>query len=258
MGSILSLVEKLINKFKEYNKIVKQDKANGKPWKYYNNSHRSEPTFEATRKAGKRYTNCAGGVIFALKAIGVPASACQWYGGNGKIVWLNSHAKEDCKKYFKIIHIGGKKTVKQCVADGTLIPGDIITYVGMCHTNAYLGGNKSFDSGHAYCSGSGEGAIYNKWVGSLAHPNAKVGYILRLKDQPKPKTYRVRVGIYSIPTNADILQQRIKNKLNLDCFKEVVNGETYVYCGSYSDKKNAQERAILLNKNGFSTDIIEI
>jgi len=52
----------------------------------------------------------------------------------------------------------------------------------MCHTNAYLGGNKSYDSGHAYCSGSGEGAVYNKWVGSLAHPNAKVGYILRLKD----------------------------------------------------------------------------
>lgn len=257
MGSILSLVEKFINKCKEYSKIVKQDKAGGKPWRYYNNK-RSKPTFAETRSSGLRCTNCAGGVIFALKAIGVPASACQWYGGNGKIVWLNSHAKEDCKKYFKIIHIGGKKTVKQCVADGTLIPGDIITYVGMTHTNAYLGNNKSYDSGHAYCSGSGEGAIYNKWVGSLAHPNKKVGYILRLKDQPKPKVYRVRVGIYSIPENAAILQQRIKIKLNLDCFTEIIDNQTYVYCGSYSSNANAKERQTLLKKNGFDADIIEI
>ena len=258
MASVLSLCEKFIAKCKEFSKIVKQDKADGKPWKYYNNSHRSEPTFEATRKAGKRYTNCAGGVYFALKAAGVPASATQWYGGNGRIVWLNSNAQADCKKYFKIISIGGKKTVKQCVDDGTLKPGDVITYVGMTHTNAYLGNNKSFDSGHFYCIGSGEGAVYKKWVGSLAHSNKKIAYILRLKDQPKPKTYRVRVGIYSIPENAKILQERIKIKLNLDCFSEVKDNQTYVYCGSYSSKANAEERSKLLNANGFSTAIVEV
>lgn len=255
----MSLVENFLAKCKEYNKIVKQDKADGKPWKYYNNSsHRSKPTFEATRKANMRYTNCAGGVIFAMKGAGVPASALQWYGGAGKIVWLNSTAKEDCKKYFKIISIKGKKTVKQLMNDGTLLPGDVLTYVGMSHTNAYYGNGKSFDSGHAYCSGSGEDAIYNKWIGSLAHPNAKVMYILRLKDQPKPKNYRVRVGIYSIPENAAILQQRIKIKLNLDCFTEVNNNQTYVYCGSYSKLANAKERQTLLKQNGFNADIIEV
>lgn len=254
----ISLVEKFISKCKEFSNIVKQDKADGKPWKYYNNSHRSEPTFEATRKAGKRYTNCAGGVIFAMKSAGVPASALQWYGGNGKIIWLNSHAQADCKKYFRIIAINGKKTVKQCVDDGTLKAGDVITYVGMTHTNAYLGNNRSFDSGHFYCTGSGEGAIFNKWVGTLAHSNKKVGYILRLKDQPKPKTYRVRVGIFSIPANAQILQQKIKTICNLDCFTEVIDNQTYVYCGSYSVKKNAQERATFLNNNGFDTNIITV
>ena len=258
MASVLSLCEKFIAKCKEFSNIVKQDKADGKPWKYYNNSHRSEPTFEATRKAGKRYTNCAGGVIFAMKSAGVPASALQWYGGNGRIVWLNSNAQANCKKYFKIIAINGKKTVKQCVDDGTLKPGDVITYVGMTHTNAYLGNNRSFDSGHFYCIGSGEGAIYKKWVGSLAHSNKKIAYILRLKDQPKPKTYRVRVGIYSIPENAKILQDRIKIKLNLDCFSEVKDNQTYVYCGSYSSKANAEERSRLLNANGFDTKIVEV
>lgn len=258
MASIMSLCEKFIAKCKEFSSIVKQDKADGKPWKYYNNSHRSEPTFEATRKAGKRYTNCAGGVIFAMKSAGVPASALQWYGGNGRIVWLNSNAQANCKKYFKIIAINGKKTVKQCVDDGTLKPGDVITYVGMTHTNAYLGNLKSFDSGHFYCTGSGEGAVYKKWVGSLAHSNKKIAYILRLKDQPKPKTYRVRVGIYSIPENAKILQDRIKIKLNLDCFSEVKDNQTYVYCGSYSSKANAEERSRLLNANGFNTAIVEV
>ena len=275
MADVLSLCEKFIAKCKEFSNIVKQDKADGKPWKYYNNSHRSEPTFEATRKAGKRYTNCAGGVIFAMKSAGVPASALQWYGGNGRIVWLNSNAQANCKKYFTIKAINGKKTVKQCVDDGTLKPGDVITYVGMTHTNAYLGNNKSFDSGHFYCTGSGEGAIFKKWVGSLAHSNKKVAYILRLKDQPKkkqnttsvaekvsdnpkPQVYRVRVGIYSIPANAQILQQRIKTKLNLDCFTEVVGGQTFVYCGSYSSKANAEARAKLLNQNGFDTAIITI
>lgn len=265
MADVLSLCEKFIAKCKEFSKIVKQDRADGKPWKYYNNSHRSEPTFEATRKAGKRYTNCAGGVIFAMKSAGVPSSALQWYGGNGRIVWLNSNAQTNCKKYFKIIAINGKKTVKQCVDDGTLKPGDVITYVGMTHTNAYLGNSKSFDSGHFYCIGSGEGAIYKKWVGSLAHSNKKIAYILRLKDQPKVNAsttkqpvYRVQVGVYSIPQNAQILRQRIKIKLNLDCFSEVKDNQTYVYCGSYSSKANAEERSRLLNANGFSTAIVEV
>ena len=253
-----SLVEKFLAKCKEYNKIVKQDKADGKPWKYYNNSHRSKSTFEATRKANMRYTNCAGGVSFAMKGAGVPASALQWYGGPGKIVWLNSNAKVDCKKYFKIISIKGKKTVKQLMNDGTLLPGDVLTYVGMSHTNAYYGNGKSYDTGHAYCDGSGEGATYIKWIGSLAHPNSKVMYILRLKDQPKPKNYRIRVGIYSIPENVSILQQRIKIKLNLDCFTEIKDGQTYVFCGSYSVLANAKERQTLLKNNGFDADIIEV
>ena len=39
MASVLSLCEKFIAKCKEFSNIVKQDKADGKPWKYYNNSH---------------------------------------------------------------------------------------------------------------------------------------------------------------------------------------------------------------------------
>lgn len=258
MANALSLVEKFIAKCKEFSNIVKQDKADGKPWKYYNNSHRSEPTFDATRKANKRYTNCMGGVTFAMKAAGVPSSALQWYGSIGKIVWLTANAKKDCQKYFKIISINGKKTVKQLYDSGELLPGDVLTYMTMAHTNAYIGSGKSFDAGHFFCEGSGEGAIYKKWVGNLAHSNKKVAYILRLKDQPKPKTYRVRVGIYSIPENAKILQDRIKIKLNLDCFSEVKDNQTYVYCGSYSSKANAEERSRLLNANGFNTAIVEV
>lgn len=156
------------------------DIKNGTVWRYYNSGHVSEPTFWMTRKAKKYYTNCMGGVSFALKESGIPASACQWYGAKGFIRWLNDHAEADLKKYADVIPIGNR-TPKQLIASGVLCPGDILTFVNMNHTCVYLGNNMSYDSGHAYCKEKGEGAKYVKWIGSLSWPDSKVGYIIRLK-----------------------------------------------------------------------------
>lgn len=51
----------------------------------------------------------------------------------------------------------------------------------MNHTNLYLGNNEWFDSGHAYCSETGENAAFKKWVGALVYGQKQVGHILRLK-----------------------------------------------------------------------------
>jgi hypothetical protein len=121
-----------------------------------------------------------GGVAFALKESGIPASACAWYGGRGFIRWLNKNAEKELRKYADIIPIGNR-TPKQLVEDGTLCPGDILTFMTFNHTCAYLGNGISYDTGHAYCTEKGEGAHYVKWIGPLSWDSKKVAYIIRLK-----------------------------------------------------------------------------
>lgn len=159
---------------------VRDDNAKGKQWFYFNGK-RSKGSFWETRKAGWRWTNCCGAVQFALYAAGVPKKALQWYFAKGKVVWLNDHAEKDAREYFNIIELK-KKTVKEYVDDGTVVPGDIIGYVGFGHTNAYVMPGYSFDAGHLWCKGTGEGAEYTKWVGPLAYGNRKPAFVFRLKD----------------------------------------------------------------------------
>ena len=162
------------------NQWLVDDIKAGKDWRYYNSGHVSESTFWKTRKAKKFFTNCMGGVAFAMKESGLPASACSWYGAKGFIRFLSDHAEADLRKYADIIPIGNR-TPKQLVADGTLCPGDILTFVTFNHTCIYLGNELSYDSGHAFCTEKGEGAHYVKWIGPLSWSTSKVGYIVRLR-----------------------------------------------------------------------------
>ena len=234
------MIEKLLAAMKRFNKIVKEDIANKLFWYYYN-TKRSEPTFEATRAAGKRWTNCMGGVAFACKEAGVPGSALNWYGGRGKIVWLDSKAEANCRKYFDIIKVK-TKTVKQCIADGTLQPGDIITYMTIVHTNAYYGNGKSYDTGHAYCDGTGEGAKYRKWIGSTPYQGYKIAYILRLKETKK-KVYRVQIEADKDKVRAESTAVECQVKTGFGAFVELMSDGLYhVFCGSFTVKENAEYR----------------
>ena len=152
------------------------------PWRYYNTGHVSESTFWKTRKAKKYFTNCMGGVGFAMKESGLPISACSWYGQNGGTIrWLNDHAEKDLRKYADLIKVGNK-TVRQAMNDGTICPGDILTLVEINHTFIYLGNGLFFDSGHAYCDKkSGEGVLYVKWIGGIYWSGYHLGWIIRLK-----------------------------------------------------------------------------
>lgn len=71
----------------------------------------------------------------------------------------------------------------------------------------------------------------------------------------KKTVYRVQVGVFSTETKRNELIKSIKNKLNLDCFTESKEDGVHVYCGSFNSEKAAKERASLLNKNKFSTNI---
>ena len=181
-------VDAFIAALKDMNKTMKADNAAGKQWRYYNGK-RSGKTFAASRKAGKYYTNCSGGVYWGLKQAGLATGEqCNWYGTKGGWRWL-SNGEKKAKEIFTIINFNGSKTVAQAIKDGSLQPGDIISYMTISHTNVYLGDGKSFDSGHAYCKESGEGAKFIKWVGSVTCKNYKIAQVLRLKDTDNKTTY---------------------------------------------------------------------
>lgn len=253
----LTMTQKLIAKCLQFNDYVLWDIKHGHPWRYYNNK-RSAPTFWETRDRELYITNCMGAVSFALKDIGIPASALQWYGSVGEIRWLNDHAKKDAEKVFKITKVGNK-TVKKCISDGTILPGDVITYMTMAHTNIYLGNGTSYDGGHAYCKGSGEGAEYQKWVGEVAHESAKVGYVFRIKTEANTRklVYRVQIGAMNTEQSANALAAECKKKTKpitedgegLSAFPEKMSdGKWHVFCGSFNKNSGAQERLALLKK----------
>lgn len=236
---IIPTAADFIAAMKHLNTVMKQDNKNGHQWRYYNGK-RSENTFEKTRKAGKYYTNCMGGVAFAAKYAGVPGNALDWYGYKGSIHWNNSDAEKNCKKYFDIIPVK-TKTVQQCMKDGTLRPGDIVTYMTLGHTNAYYAENKSFDAGHAFCDGSGEGVAFKKWIGTTPYKGYKVAYILRLKS--KGVVYRVQINAYTRKINADKCVAECFKKTGFPAFYELMaDGQYHVFCGSFESKANANDR----------------
>ena len=163
--------------------LVREDIKNNKKWTYKNKRTRElARQFDDARKTGNRRTNCVTAVYWGLLRSGAVNSnrdGIQWYGNKG-IRWLNPNAEADARKYFDIIEVGNK-TVKKCISEGILKPGDIVTYKSMSHTNVYLGNGLSFDSGHANCSGKGENAEFIRWIGNTPYTGYKVASILRLK-----------------------------------------------------------------------------
>lgn len=248
----MTIHQKYMQALAYMNKTMKADIAAGHQWKYCNVTSKKAKGFQQARKKGKYLINCVDGVQWACKIAGVPGNALAWYGNKG-IIWCNSNAKANAKKYFNIIKIGNK-TVKQCLENGLLCQGDILTYANMSHTNAYYKDNKSFDSGHAFCTGSGEGAKFKKWIGSLRYSTYKIAYILRLKDR---KHYRVQAGAYE---NEKELYKQIKliesKKLDYTLIKE--DNLIKIQMGYFDGKENAEKFAEKLAKKGIATYIKEL
>ena len=65
-------------------------------------------------------------------------------------------------------------------------------------------------------------------------------------------TYRVQVGVFRKTGTRDNLVKNIKKKTGFDCFSEKVNGQYYVYCGSFQNKSTANQRVNQLKAKGFS------
>ena len=74
----------------------------------------------------------------------------------------------------------------------------------------------------------------------------------------KKTVYRVQVGVFSTTDKRDNLIANIKSRLGFSCFYQNQNGQYYVYCGSFEQKKVASERVSSLKSNGFDAFMKEV
>lgn len=250
----MKLNEQFLAKLKYMNNIMKMDNAVGDQWTYCNVSKKKARGFNEARKQGKFKINCVDGPQWALKMIGVRCTS--WYGGKAEIVWLNDHAKKDVEKYFDIINTGGK-TPANLYNDMELCDGDILLgYTNMTHTNVYYGGKKSFDSGHAYAIGSGEGAKIRKFIGGLTYKNNKVHFILRFKDKYRAH-YRVQCGAFKTLEEYNKRVKLVESKGFSTT--QVVEDDMYkVQIGLFKGKTNAKRLAAKAKEKKLDVFVKEI
>jgi len=212
---------------------MREDIANDMPW-VYDNARTPAASFRVARKTGKRYISCANAVKWALKAIGIPSASLSWWGDMGVIHWSSANAEKEAKKFFNIIKIGNK-TQKQCIAEGLILPGDVLMFNDYRHTNAVYSKTKSFDAGHAYCNGE----AFTKWIGKMVCANDKVSYIFRLKEL----YYRVQIEADSKKATAYATAKKAKEALGLETFTEYMSDKRWhVFCGSFDSEDNALKR----------------
>lgn len=171
----------ILQQCQKFQKRLEEDLANGTRWEYHNPSKYLEEQWELALKNKKYASNCAHLARLAMKEAGlIPQDTGIFYGKLGGSISWGKGTKAAVQKNCTLISIQ-TKTVKQLINEGKLQPGDIVTYVSLQHTNIYAGNGKWYDAGHAYCSGSGEGAKYNSWYGDGKYDNQLVGWIIRKK-----------------------------------------------------------------------------
>ena len=245
--------EKMLAAMKNMNSVAKKDYPSD-PWLYCNITKKKSRSFALAVKQKNHKINCVDGPQWAALSAGVPSSALGWYCANGSIVWTSQSARADAKKYFDFIRVGNK-TVAQCQKSGLLLPGDILGYMSMTHTNAYYAKNKSFDSGHAYASPkSGEGARIKKFIGSLQCKSMKVSYIIRLKSRIR---YRVQCGAFTDSCKAE-QAEKLLAAAGFKTMRILEDSMIKLQAGLYDFKDNAEAYAHQIAKKGFSVIVKEV
>ena len=230
----------------------------GKNWEYHNPSKYLEEQWGNALKKGKRACNCALLARWALKEAGlIPQDTKIFYGKLGGTIQWGSGTKEAVTAACDLVSVQNR-TVKQLLDDGTLRPGDIVTYVHLQHTNIYAGGNKWYDAGHAYCSGAGEGAIYKSWYGDGKYNDQKVGYIIRPKAASGGQTgecrYIIQAGAFEKKANAEAQLKAIQ-AAGFDAYISQTEGQYKIFAGAYELKENAEKQVERLKTAGFDAFI---
>ena len=187
---------------------------------------------------------------------------------NGQLVYINDSFRvytdyENCIRDYEmfLLHVRNDKGLKYARVAGMTDPAQVI------HAIRIGTGTDSRPEG--YCTDPAyEGKIlslikqYNLQQYDVDVPTPGPAPQPEPTPQPAPdpsgKQYRVRVGIYKQEKYLNAMKRRINDVLNLDCFTESHDDGIHIYCGSFSNKENAEARAKLLNDAGFKTEIEEV
>ncbi len=243
----------VIKACKKFQKQLKADIKAGKKWTYSTNNKKIREQWAQALEENKRACNCALLARWALKEAGlIPQDTGIFYGTTAGTISWSKETKAAVEKTCDVIKVN-KKTVNQLIAAGELLAGDVLTYANFGHTNIYAGDNKWYDAGHAYCSGSGQGAVFKSWHGDTVYGNSQVSYIIRKKGSAK-QSYTVQAGSFSVKENADKQVSAVK-KAGFDALTKLEGGQYKVQCGVFEEKKNADALVEKLKKAGFDAII---
>lgn len=165
------------------NKIEK-DVKNGTVWKYSNKGCKG--SFESALETNTYKTNCALGIVWALKSAGILESKQGfWTISDGDRHSIGGSMSEaDIAEKFVIVE-GNAKPAKELIKEGKIEPGDVILWYEGGHTNAYAGNNAWYDMGRNFVGGYGSKENYTfTTFGPIKidfYMNAKVWRILKAK-----------------------------------------------------------------------------
>ena len=230
---------------------VISDIKEGKVWRYYNSN--TSGTFEAAERDKNYRANCATIANWCLRYFKVFKAGNYFYGSNGRLC-CSEETMNALVNNCTMINVKGNKTVDQCIQDEWFLPGDIVTYSDMSHTNIYAGNGKWYDAGHAYCTETGEGARFIKWIGGTVYGNQRVAYIITYPK--RKKVYRVRLGIFKQQSNVNKLIKSVKKKFGLGCFVEHCLDGTHVFCGSYGKRAEAVKQRKMFEEAHFDAKVV--
>lgn len=256
--------DQFIANLKEMDKVMRQDIKSGHQWTYSNKSSRKGKGFYDTRNKGKYHINCVDGPQWALRLSGkeiVTSNALSWYGGKGKIQWLNANAEKNARKYFDIYEYNGKYTLRQLINKHAIASGDIcVGFTSMSHTMVVLDlrTGKGFDSGSgAYTkghTGEGEDAVFVKWIGNQSCLGSKPIAIFRLKDR---RHFIVQAGSYKTDLYKDF-QRDLEKRFGVKTSVVNVGDEHIVALGKYDDEYNAEIYRDAFLKRGITCQVREV
>lgn len=152
-----------------------KDKKNGTKWKYSNADGQISKSFSGERGNGnKKECRCNGPrlVLWALRMANmIPENSNTLTVSNGR---LSGSAYKDITNNFSVVNYS--KEARILINNGTLKPGDIVTFQNSSRIMVYGGSRTWYDGGSMNCK-NGE---YVSWK-ITSNPSSIVNYIIRQK-----------------------------------------------------------------------------
>lgn len=137
-----------LNVLAGYSQVVTAQKAAGHFLGYSNSGALVKNTWSEVLndmvQRGIGYTNCAHTICLALRDMNILGTNQSFWGDDGKIHY-GAGVQETLEQHCRIFYVD--KTADQLFLENGLLPGDIVIWSGIGHTNVYAGDKCWYDTG---------------------------------------------------------------------------------------------------------------